>query len=92
MNANTLAPLSAVGVYVVISFIMNLKPSVAAAMALGLLLASAIALTMGKTDIATELATYFYYFLVAVLILTVISRPWKHENRKPEDGETDAPL
>jgi peptidoglycan/LPS O-acetylase OafA/YrhL len=89
MRAADLAPLIAVGVYVVVSFILNLKPRVAAAMALGLLLASAIALTMGKKDIAAALATYFYYLLVATLLLTLISRLWKHENREPGNGETD---
>jgi hypothetical protein len=90
MRAAALAPLIAVGVYVVVSFILNLKPRVAAAMALGLLLGSAIALTLGKKDVAAELADFFYYFLVATLLLTLMSRLFKHENREPEDEETGA--
>lgn len=89
MSATTLAPLIAVAVYIVISLIFHLKPRVAVAMALGLLLASAIALTAGKTDIAEELATYFYYFLGAGLLLTMIQRMGNSENRDRGEKETD---
>ncbi len=89
MTATDIAPLIAVAVYVIISFIFHLEPRVAVAIALGLLLASAIALTTGKTEMAEELATYFYYFLGAGLLLTMLQRIWNGGNRDRGEEETD---
>ncbi len=89
MSATVLVTLIVVAVYIIISLIFHLEPRVAVAMALGLLIAGAVALTTGKMDLAEELATYFYYFLGAGLLLTMIQRMGNSENKDRGEKEID---
>lgn len=72
MSAMGIAAMIAVAIHIVLSAIFRLGPEVAIIIALGLLAAAAIALTVGSVDLANQLGTYFFYFLVASVILLLI--------------------
>jgi predicted acyltransferase len=74
------------GIFIATSAVLRLEPRITIRMAIVLLVAAALTLTLGKEDLAEQLALYAYYFLASGAILLLIR--YTRGKGKKEDKES----
>lgn len=72
MSLSEIIILALIAFYIIVMACFRLEPRVTIAVALALLIATAITLVWGMRSLADKLASYAFYFLVATVVLLFI--------------------